>query len=92
MPFFLVGYDLKTNQGEKRDYNPIEEALEDLDSCHTQDSVWYVEHTGTARQLYDLLKTKVEDRDRLMVVEFSKKPSWQKALPGTNAWLDNRFP
>ena len=32
MPLFVVGYDLK----EPRDYGPIEEALEALDSCHTR--------------------------------------------------------
>lgn len=92
MPYFVVGYDLKTERGESRDYGPIEEALEALDSCHTQKSVWYVEREGTAQQLYAHLKPKIEGRDRLMVVEFSKKPAWQLGLPGTKNWIEARFP
>jgi len=91
MALFVVGYDLKTDRGEHRDYEPIETALGELDSCHTQDSVWYVDYNGTAKQLFDHLKPKVEDRDRLMVIEFSKKPAWQKGLPGTKAWITERF-
>jgi hypothetical protein len=88
---FVVGYDLKTKKDEKRDYKPIEDALEELDSCHTQESVWYVERDGTAAQLRDHLKTVIEERDWLMVVKFTAKPSWTKAKSGTKAWLDKRF-
>jgi hypothetical protein len=91
MPLFVVGYDLKAEKGEKRDYGPIEEALGELDSCHTQDSVWYVDRAGTAQQLLDHLKATFEKRDLLMVVEFSKEPAWTKAKGGTKAWLDARF-
>ncbi|WP_297842533.1 hypothetical protein [Pseudomonas sp.] len=91
MALFVVGYDLKTEKGQKRDYGPIEEALEALDSCHTQASVWYVDRDGTADDLFAHLKPSLEGIDPLMVVEFDKKPSWRLGKPGTKAWLDAKF-
>jgi hypothetical protein len=91
MAYFIVSYDLRENRGEERYYGDIEKALEKLDSCHTHDSVWYVERSGTAEQLYNHLKPKFEERDRLLVVEFSKKPARQKGKDGTTDWINKRF-
>lgn len=67
MTLFVVGYDLC----HSKDYDAIIGALEKLDSCHTQESVWYVSRSGSAKDLRDHLKVHIHEKDMLMVVEFS---------------------
>lgn len=90
MGFFVVSYDLKDTDSEG--YNNLIDALKKLNSVHTQKSVWYVDRSGTPRDLHRHLKTHIHDNDSLMVVPFDKKPSWQKGMPGTKAWIEARFP
>ncbi len=87
MAFFVVAYDLKCRDGESRDYGPITKALTEMDSCHTQNTVWYVSCECTTAELRDGLRQHVEDRDLLMVVQFSIKPRWSRAKEGTSNWL-----
>lgn len=45
--------------------------------------------------LYDIkripLEQHIHDNDRMMVLTFSRRPSYTKALRGTNAWLVKHF-
>jgi CRISPR/Cas system-associated endoribonuclease Cas2 len=87
MALFVVCYDLiKTT-----DYSNLIDALENMDSVHTQESVWYVSRLGSARNLLDTLKPHIHEDDRLMVVEFRKRPVWTKAQTGTKKWVDDHF-
>jgi hypothetical protein len=92
MALFVVAYDLVEDGSGKRNYGDIEADLESMDSCRTQDSIWYVAWDSAQSELFGRLKAFLHNDDRLMVVEFNKRPSWTKAFQGTRAWLDNHFP
>lgn len=88
MAFFVVSYDLKCKKDEERDYDPITNALNEMDSCHTQNTVWYVSRDCSTAELRDDLKKHIQDRDFLMVVRFSSTPRWTRAKSGTSDWLE----
>ena len=90
MALFVVAYDLKNADTE--DYKALKDALDRMDSVHTQESVWYVDRASSSKGLYDLLKPHMSEGDKLMVVEFSKKPTWNVGLKGTKDWIDRKFP
>ncbi|MBN9087345.1 MAG: hypothetical protein J0J01_10600 [Reyranella sp.] len=90
MAYFVVTYDLVTE--EEFDYQRLWDALAAFDSQKYQLSCYLVDANATATGLFNHLRQFMHDVDRLMVVEFSKKPAWKKGLPGTKAWLDARFP
>ncbi|MFN3676552.1 MAG: hypothetical protein ACK4TC_11265 [Sphingomonas pseudosanguinis] len=87
MGYFVVAYDLKCRDGERRDYGPLIDALTEMDSCHTQKTVWYVSRDCSTIELRDDLKQYVEERDLLMVVRFTVRPRWTKGMEGTSDWL-----
>lgn len=90
MAFYVVTYDLI--QKSESEYENLWHELNSLDSVKTQDSVYLVSSTHTQTQLLDLLKQHIHENDRLMVVTFTRRPSYTKALKGTNNWLDRHFP
>jgi hypothetical protein len=89
MAFYVVTYDLvKKNESE---YQELWDELDSLDSVKTQDSVYLVASSDTQREMFDRLRAHVQENDRLMVVTFSKRPSYKKALKGTNDWIEKHF-
>ena len=89
MGYFNVTYDLIKK--EESEYQDLWDELERLDSVKYQDSAYFVDTSDTQSELLDRLKQHIHDNDRLMVTEFTKRPSWTRALKGTSAWLDARF-
>ena len=87
MTLFVVAYDLSHSSS----YDDLIDSLKALDSCHTQESVWYVSRSGTARDLRQHLEEHVHEKDKLMVVTFTQRPSYNRAMVGTNDWLDDHF-
>ena len=90
MAFYIVTYDLVKKA--ESEYQDLWDELDSLDSVKTQDSVYLVASDDTQREMLNRLKPHVHDDDRLMVVGFTRKPSFTKALKGTNNWLDRHFP
>ena len=90
MAYFVISYDL-VKEKSGFDYGPLTTELKGLDAVRTELSVWYLDTANTAQEVYNHLKPFVDSDDRLMVVEFSKKPAWGNALKGTRDWVDARF-
>jgi hypothetical protein len=81
MSVFIISYDLRKPDF---DYEPLYGALAELDATHLQDSVWGVNTTSTAAQIFDYLWEHVHStKDRLFVVPFDKSEDYksQNARP-----------
>lgn len=87
MALFSITYDLI----DKKDYDTLIDRLKELDTVKVQLSQWFLSADNTAIEVKDHLAQFVDDDDKLMVIEFSKKPSYTKALKGTNDWLARFF-
>ena len=90
MAYFVVTYDLRQKDWEE--YDTLIKEIEKMNSVKYQESCWFIDQQKTALQVFNQLKAYIHEDDRLMVVEFSKKPAWHKGLPGTKVWIEARFP
>lgn len=75
MAVFLISYDLR-----KPDYNyqPLYDALAEIDAKHIQDSVWGVDTASPASGVFDYLWQHMHSsRDRLFVVPFDKAEGYK---------------
>jgi hypothetical protein len=86
MPVFLISYDL-VNEDSSHDYKPLWAQLRKLGAVKTQLSAWYANLGNTAQEVLDHFKTYIDEDDRLMVIEVTKKPAWNIGLKGTNAFI-----
>ncbi|MFO6462819.1 hypothetical protein ACK8OR_00380 [Jannaschia sp. KMU-145] len=84
MSLFAVTYDLVA----AKDYGSLIDRLKELDTVRVQDSQWLLYAENTAKEVKDHLAEYIDSDDRLMVIEFNKRPAYTLALKGTNAWLD----
>jgi hypothetical protein len=57
-----------------------------------QDSAYFIDLNNTAKEVKDHFLQHMHDNDRLMVVEFTERPAYNKAFKGTNDWVDERWP
>jgi CRISPR/Cas system-associated endoribonuclease Cas2 len=89
MGYFNVTYDLVKK--EEFDYEPLWAEFDRLGGVKYQDSAYLVELNLTQQETLNHFKKYIHDNDRIMVVEFDKRPSWTKAFKGTNAWINARF-
>jgi predicted transcriptional regulator len=87
MALFAVTYDLIA----EKDYDSLIDRLNELDTVKVQLSQWLLSADNTAIEVKNHLAQYVDEDDKLMVIEFSKKPAYTKAIKGTNAWLDRFF-
>jgi len=86
MACYVVAYDLNTLG---QNYDCITGKLESLPNCHTQKSVWLVEHAGPETALRDYLLPCLDANDRLFVSEVSR--SWAgRGMPVCAKWLNDR--
>lgn len=89
MAYYVVTYDLLKG----KDYKKLTAALEQLDAAKVALSVWLLErYQTTAFGLRDYLMQFIDNDDRLVVIEFTTKPAWVRALPEGSAWIEARFP
>ena len=85
MALFAVTYDLIAG----KDYPRLTAELKRLNGHKPALSVWFVDVTSsTADELRDHLKRFVDADDRIVVIEFSKRPAHILAFEGTNAWIE----
>lgn len=87
MAYHLVTYDLV----KRKDYPKLWDELKRLGGVKPQDSAWFVDINNTAAELRDHLAQFIDGDDRLMVVEFSKRPRWTKMYTPAIAWIQARF-
>ncbi|MCP5365844.1 MAG: CRISPR-associated protein Cas2 [Hyphomicrobiales bacterium] len=87
MALFSVTYDLIA----EKDYDALIKRLNELDTVKVQLSQWLLSADNTAAEVKSHLAQYVDDDDKLMVIEFNKKPAYTKAIKGTNDWLDRFF-
>lgn len=87
MAMFAVSYDLIAG----KDYKRLTDRLAELDSVKVQLSYWLLAANNTAKEVKDHLAQYVDGDDRLMVIEFTKRPQYTNAIKGTAAWIENHF-
>ena len=90
MAVFLISYDM-VNEDTSHDYGPLWARLRELGCVKTQLSAWYGDLNNTAREVLDHFKTYLDEDDRMMVIEVTKKPAWNLGLKGTKAFIDSHF-
>ncbi|WP_170566008.1 CRISPR-associated protein Cas2 [Ruegeria atlantica] len=87
MAYFAISYDLVAQNG----YKPLFCRLEELGAVKTQLSFWLVKSNNTAQEVKNDLEDFIDDNDRLMVIEFSKRPRFNWGFKGTRKWIEDRF-
>lgn len=87
MALFCISYDLIKG----KDYEKLWDELDRLGGHKALESFYLIDLNNTASEVRDHLKGYVDSDDMLMVIEFSKKPAFIKAKPGTNDWLNKHF-
>ncbi|CAN1533800.1 hypothetical protein MCEMIH15_01485 [Caulobacteraceae bacterium] len=87
MAYFVVTYDLI----QQKDYETLTDELTRIGGEKAALSVWLVEQNLSALEMRKHLQGFVDDDDKLIVVEFSKKPSWTKAFTKGVDWINARF-
>jgi hypothetical protein len=85
MALFVVTYDLING----KDYKTLIDELKRLGGFKPALSVWFVDVTSqSSAELRNHLKNFVDPDDRVVVVEFSKRPAHILAFQGTNDWIE----
>lgn len=87
---FRVTYDLNAEKNGY-DYEPLWQEFKRLSGVKTQYSAYLIALNNTQQEVLDHFKQFVDDNDHLTVVELTTKPSFTKALAGTNAWIKENF-
>ncbi len=87
MAKFMISYDLV----KRKDYPKLWDELDRIGAHKALDSLYLLAINNTAVEVRDHLQAFIDDDDRLMVIEFTKKPTYNRALKGTNAWIDANF-
>ena len=90
MAYFVVTYDLVHRR--EAEYQKLWDEMERLSAAKYQESSYFVELTNTALEVKDHLKSYIHEKDRLMVIEFTKRPSYTRCFTPGHEWLQARFP
>lgn len=88
LALFVLTYDLVKN----KDYDKLITELERLEAAKIALSVWFLEVENTAGEVRDHLMGFIDDDDKLVVIEFEKKPRYSRGFKTGAAWIDARFP
>ena len=83
MALFLVSYDFV----KRKDYPKLWEEFERLDGHKPGESVYLLNLDNTAAEVLEHFNQFIDDDDRLIVIEFDKKPRCGKVYKGTAAWI-----
>jgi hypothetical protein len=88
--YFDVTYDLVGRK--EAEYQELWDGMDRLGAVKYQDSAYFVELNNTAPEVKDHLRSYIHEKDRLMVVEFTKRPSYTRCFTAGHEWLKARFP
>lgn len=91
MPIYLVTYDLIAKGGEKRDYQPIWDAIDTFPNHEVLYSVSLVE-AASATAIKDAISPALRKNDRFFVTRVRNGEHTYRAMKGTNAWLEAHPP
>jgi hypothetical protein len=92
MAVFLITYDLVA-EDSGYDYKPLLARLRELGGVRSHLSEWLIALNGdTQKTTYDHFRQYMDENDRLMVIEVTKRPAWNVGLQGTRAFIDAHFP
>lgn len=89
MALFAITYDLV----KRKDYPELWNALKQI-KAHKAMLSFYLANldTNDPQVVLDYLRPHVDEDDRIMVVKFTGRPKYNKALVGTNAWVEANCP
>lgn len=86
---YIVAYDL-LNEGE--DYGPFFRTIQAVEAyARPLESVWIVRCRLPLSDLARALSARLDQEDRLLVVECNSHAAWRALMPATVQWLDNVF-
>ena len=89
MSLFVIAYDLV----KRKDYPELWGELKRLKAQKVLLSTYLADLNNTAQEVLDHLKGYLSNSDdRLMVIEFSKRPAWTAGLKGTRDSIKSHFP
>jgi hypothetical protein len=91
LPVYVVTYDLIAKAGEKRDYQPIWDAIGQFPNHEVLYSVFLVE-APSAVNVEETIKPALRKDDRYFVTRLRKNEHRYRAMPGTNQWLADHPP
>lgn len=92
MPVYLVTYDLvEAYSGEKRNYQPIWDALDTFDNHEVLYSVYLVE-AESAVAVEQVIKPALRKGDRHFITRLRPNEHRYAAMQGTNQWLADHPP
>jgi len=90
MNCFLISYDLLT---ANKDYEPLYAEIKKCDNWwHHLESVWIVTTSKPLAEVSDVLKSKMDDKDSLLVVDITGKPRRGWLTKRAWDWLDRNNP
>lgn len=83
---YLITYDLNE---PGQDYQELYDAIETLDSnaLRIADSVWVIDHSGSAKEIRNFLRQSIDDDDRLIVFQCGKEAAWSGLTPAESLRL-----
>jgi len=76
---------------QKKGLPQLWDEFERLGALKVQNSQYFLEANNTTAEIKNHFADFIDDDDMLMVVKFSTRPSFTKALAGTNDWINTRF-
>lgn len=89
MALFVISYDLI----KQKDYPNLTKELERLGAKRVLLSMWLAElDPADPQAILNHFKQYIDTDDRMMVIEFKKKPALTPCLKGTNDWIAKNLP
>lgn len=87
MAYFIITYDLVKN----KDYLKLTTELTRIGSEKIALSAWLVQQNMTAKSLKDHLANFIDEDDKLIVIEFSKRPAFTRGFTAGANWIIKHF-
>jgi hypothetical protein len=88
MAYMVISYDLV----KRKDYPELLGELNRLKAAKALLSYYFLDINNTAAEIRDHLSKYIDDDDRLVVVEFTKKPQFTRMFTTGADWIKARFP
>jgi hypothetical protein len=86
---YIVAYDLLNEGG---DYGPFFHAIQAVEAyARPLESAWIVRSRLPLADLARALSARLDQDDRLLIVECNDHAAWRALMPTTVEWLDNVF-
>lgn len=86
MPVYLLTYDLVTKSGEKRDYQPLYDAINEFENHQALYSVFLVS-ADSASAIEKAISPTLRKSDRYFITRLYPNTHRYRVMPGTNQWL-----